>query len=155
MPERDSTIETLTHMRRVQGLLSEFAIALLQRGQAHDQSKLGPLEKPYFDRLTPMPGGVEFSSPEYHAALLRLQDALEHHYRTNSHHPEHYPDGVAGMCLIDLVEMVADWKASSERRACGLGLEPAFHRFDIAPQLQAIIRNTASRHGWLDDPPNA
>ena len=46
------------------------------------------------------------------------------------------------MCLIDLVEMVADWKASSERRACGLGLEPAFLRFDIAPQLQAIIRTT-------------
>ena len=155
MVECSNTIATLQHMRRVQHLLCDFAIGLLRRGQRHDESKLGPEEKPHFDRETPMLSGVDFGSPACEAALGRLKDALRHHYASNSHHPEHYPDGIAGMDLYDLVEMVLDWKASSERRPIvDMGLEAAFSRFAVEPQLQAIIRNTARRSGWLGDPPD-
>ena len=155
MAECQNTIATLQHMRRVQHLLCDFAIGLLRRGQRHDESKLGPEEKPHFDRQTPMLAGVAFGSPEYEAALARLGEALRHHYAMNSHHPEHYPDGIAGMDLYDLVEMVLDWKASAERRpSVDMGLEVAFARFAVEPQLQAIIRNTARRSGWLQDAPD-
>jgi hypothetical protein len=149
MAEGDNTIATLQHMRRVQHLLCDFAIGLLRRGQHHDDSKLGPVEKPHFDRESPMLSG-DFGSAAYEAALSRLTVALRHHYAHNSHHPEHYPDGIAGMDLYDLIEMVLDWKASSERRPIvDMGLEQAFSRFAVEPQLQAIIRNTALRSGWL------
>jgi hypothetical protein len=150
MAEGHNTIATLQHMRRVQHLLCDFAIGLLRRGQHHDDSKLGPVEKPHFDRESPMLSGVDFGSAAYEAALSRLTVALRHHYAHNSHHPEHYPDGIAGMDLYDLIEMVLDWKASSERRPIvDMGLEQAFSRFAVEPQLQAIIRNTALRSGWL------
>jgi len=44
-----------------------------------------------------------------------MKPALEHHYALYRHHPEHFQNGIDDMNLIDLVEMFADWKASSER----------------------------------------
>ena len=33
----------------------------------------------------------------------------------NRHHPEYYEDGIAGMTLVDLEEMLSDWEAASHR----------------------------------------
>lgn len=149
MMEYDSSADTLQHIRRVGSLLSESASELLRRGQVHDESKLGPEEKPHFDRETPLLKELTFGSDEYKASLARLGEALAHHYAHNSHHPEHYSDGVAGMDLFDLVEMVMDWKAASERNKGGtLNLDAAFDRFRVEPQLRSIIRNTAIRQCW-------
>jgi hypothetical protein len=71
---------------------------------------------------------------------------LAHHYAANSHHPEHYKEGIAGMDLFDLVEMFCDWKASAERNpADGVKLEYNVRQFDISPQLAAILANTLAR----------
>lgn len=146
----DSTADTLRHIRRVQALLGEMCRELLQRGECHDDSKLVAPEKEAFDRETPLLKTLTFGSDEYKESLGRLGAALTTHYENNSHHPEHYADGVAGMDILDLVEMVADWKAASERqKGATLNLDYAFSRFEIEPQLQAIIRNTAARRGWL------
>ena len=50
------------------------------------------------------------------------------------------------MTLIDLVEMIADWKASSERYNSGnllKSIELNIKRFNIEPQLAQILINTA------------
>jgi hypothetical protein len=149
---QDSTVDTLMHIRRVQRLLNAAACELLRRGEMHDESKLGPEEKPFFDRATSIMKTLAYASDEYEAARAALGPALTHHYRVNSHHPEHYPDGVAGMDLFDVVEMLLDWKASSERNANGgfqESLEVSLVRFRIQPQLASILRNTAARHGLL------
>jgi hypothetical protein len=77
---------------------------------------------------------------------------LEHHYARNSHHPEHYPDGVNGMDLFDIMEMFIDWKAASERgEASSMGLNAAAKKYHVGPQLLAIMKNTAIRLGWETD----
>jgi hypothetical protein len=46
---------------------------------------------------------------------------------------------------MDLMEMVADWKAASERHNDGNIMKSIEHntgRFDIAPQLAQILKNT-------------
>lgn len=151
MAEYDSTADTLRHIRRVQHLLGEAAAELIRRGTVHDDSKLGSEEKPHFDRETPLLKDLTFGTPEYKESLGRLREALQHHYANNSHHPEHYENGVAGMDIFDLVEMVMDWKAASERGAGStINLDAAFERFEVEPQLASIIRNTANRLGWKD-----
>lgn len=40
---------------------------------------------------------------EYRACLREMKPALEHHYASNSHHPEHYSNGIQGMSLFDLL----------------------------------------------------
>jgi hypothetical protein len=90
---------------------------------------------------------VPYGSPEYEAVVERARPALEHHYRHNSHHPEHYgPAGLAGMDLFDLVEMVCDWMAAAERHpGDGVKLAHNVGLFGIEPQLASVIANTLAR----------
>lgn len=154
----DSTADTLRHIRRVQALLGASARELIARGEVHDDSKLGPKEKPFFDVATPKLKTLTYGSDEYKASLADLGQGLMHHYAVNSHHPEHYPDGVSGMDLFDVLEMLLDWKAASERTAGGniaKSLDVSFDRFKIEPQLAAIIRNTVMGYDFLAGAPQA
>ena len=152
MSEYDSTADIEAHIERVQFLIWEFVKLMVFRSIEHDLSKLGPEEKPFNDRMTPMMKGMTYGSPEYMAALKEIRPAIEHHYRVNSHHPEHHADGVAGMDLMDLCEMFFDWKAASERNSSGSilrSIEVNEKRYALDPQIVAIFRNTAERMGWL------
>ena len=80
-----------------------------------------------------------------------MKIALDHHYANNSHHPEHYPNGVDGMNLFDLLEMLLDWKAATERHADGdiaKSLEINRGRFKLSDQTVAVLDNTIRFLGW-------
>ena len=142
----DSTEDTLQHIRRVQELLNAFAAELIRRGKIHDRSKLGQVEKPARDAHPPN-YEHRYGEPQERSAALRA--AFIHHHSVNSHHPEFYGDrGVSGMDLADLVEMFFDWKAAGEPfkyDTIGSSLEINSTRFNLAPQLVAIFKNTADR----------
>lgn len=97
--------------------------------------------------ILPLLAGVAYGSPEYEALVQRMGAALEHHYRANSHHPEHHGAArVAGMDLFDVVEMVCDWIASAARNpGDGVKLDYNVKLFGIEPQLASIIANTLQR----------
>jgi len=150
----DSTDDTNKHRFRVHDLLRLICAELERRGGMHDLSKLGPDEKPGFDEFTPKLAGSTYGSEEYKGFLVAMKEAcLDHHYATNSHHPEHFEDGVTGMSLLDVVEMLADWKAASERHEDGdiiRSLEVNAERFSISPQLLSILKNTVEEMGWTE-----
>lgn len=148
----DSTLATLQHSRRVDQLLLEMIAAIQGRVTKHDQSKLEDPEKAIFDEYSPKLKASTYGSDEYKAFLAEMKVALDHHYANNRHHPEHFEDGVAGMTLVDLVEMLADWKAATERHADGdlaVSLEIQRERFGLSDQLAAILDNTAREAGWI------
>jgi len=147
----DSKADTLLHIRRVSQLMNIAAMKIMERGNNHDNSKLEDPEKSEFDRLTPILGNLEYGSDEYKASLKELESALEHHYANNSHHPQHYENGVNGFDLFDLVEMFFDWKAATERMKNGSiydSIDKNKERFEISDQICEIFKNTASRMGW-------
>jgi hypothetical protein len=138
--------ETLAHIRDVRTRLDGVAAELARRGEAHDASKLVPPERDLFDAVAGTLRGLTYGSPEYRAALAgALKPALDHHYKNNSHHPEHYPAGVRGMCLIDVVEMFADWHAACRRHANGdirESIRINQTRFGYSDELRDIFLNT-------------
>ena len=143
----DSRADSLAHIHRVRDYIDTFVAQMLARGRVHDASKLDEPEKTTFDQIIPLLDGVAYGTPEYEAVVERAGPALEHHYRRNSHHPEHYGSaGVAGMDLFDLVEMVCDWMASAERNPDdGVKLGYNVRLFGIEPQLASVIANTLAR----------
>ncbi len=146
MSDYDSTAETLAHIHAVRDRLEIFGAALLARGRTHDASKLGPEEKPTLDAVFPLLRGLSYGSPEWNALVARARPALAHHYRHNRHHPEHHADGVAGMDLFDVVEMLCDWMAAALRQpADGVKLDHNVKLFGIEPQLARILANTLAR----------
>lgn len=148
----DSRADTLAHIKRVAELLGKCAIELQKRGMVHDDSKLEEPEKSTFDVCTLKLKAMAYGSDEYKAALAELKPALDHHYAANSHHPEHFTNGVDGMNLFDLVEMLMDWKAATERMKGGgdirRSLEINRDRFKLTPQIESILANTIRDMGW-------
>lgn len=152
----DSTEDTTHHINTVSILLSAIAFRIRERARVHDASKLLPPEKEAFDTFTPQLRDLTYGSPEYAACLEAMRPALEHHYQANSHHPEHYENGIDDMDLLDLIEMLADWRAATMRHADGdlrKSLEINRKRFHISEQLHGILLLTAHRLGWLDERP--
>jgi len=148
--EKACNFETMRHIERVRNLLGEVIKELLERAAKHDQSKLEPPEVQAFTELTPKLAGLTFGSPEYLACKDALGPALEHHYANNRHHPEHFAHGVHDMTLVDLIEMVVDWKASSERHHDGnllKSVQANAKRFQISAQLRDVLENTAH---WME-----
>jgi hypothetical protein len=148
----DSDADTLMHIKRVNEYLIEASQELLTRAVFHDQSKLEATEKLLFDEMTPKLQKSSYGTDEYKAMLKDLKVALDHHYAHNSHHPEHYTNGIDGMNLFDVLEMLLDWKASSERHNDGdiyKSIEINKTRFNMSPQLVNIYVNTAKYLQWL------
>lgn len=145
-------VETMRHKFRIIQLMTETAVPeLLRRANKHDNTKTESPEKEMFDEFTKNLSGLTYGSAEYDKSLDGLRPALEHHYAHNSHHPEHYKNGINDMNLFDLMEMFFDWKAASERHNDGninKSIEVNGNRFDMSPQLVKIFENTAKMLGY-------
>jgi hypothetical protein len=147
----DSTDDTKKHIKNVQNLLDNILDKIAQRAARHDKTKLLDPEKSMYDEFTPQLKELTYGSDEYKAVLARMGEALKHHYKWNSHHPEHWENGIGGMSLLDLIEMVADWKAASLRHSNGSIIESLKinkERFGISDQLYEVIKNTVEEMDW-------
>jgi hypothetical protein len=148
MNEYDSTAETLKHIKRVNELLLLAAKELLDRAVRHDDSKLKSPEKECFDIITPRLKNSTYGSHEYKATMVEFKTAIEHHQKTNTHHPEYYENGINDFDLFDLVELFFDWKAATERHADGdimKSIQINKERFGYSEQLASIMVNTVKR----------
>jgi len=133
-------------------LLMEVSNHLQQRALIHDESKLEPPEADILEEYIPKMAQYEFGTSDYVFMRTEMQDSLLHHYQCNRHHPEHFPGGIGEMNLIDLLEMVADWKASTLRNPGGdlwKSFDICAERFDIEPQLLSVLKNLAMDMGWM------
>lgn len=147
----DSTLDTINHIREVQSALYEFCAYLHERGRMHDASKLYEPEKSGFDTLSTKLSVLRYGSDEYKAALEEGKPTIAHHYQVNTHHPEHWPNGIADMSLLDVVEMLCDWYAASQRVKQGSirqSLQINRERFGISDQLFSILENTVKEFDW-------
>ena len=144
--QKSTNYDTFRHIERVRNLLNTCVADLIKRGELHDQTKLLPPEVEAFTEYTPKLANCTYGSDEYKGYLAAIKPALDHHYAHNRHHPEHHKNGVNDMNLLDLVEMLCDWKAASERHNDGnirKSIEVNANRFGLSPQMVKILENTA------------
>ena len=143
--EKATNLETMKHIGTVGYFINIVIKELLTRAEEHDKSKLIAPEVSWFTEYTPKLANCEYGSSEYNEFLKELKVALEHHYANNSHHPEHYENGVNGMNLIDVIEMFCDWRAATLRHRRGdlsNSIKVNADRFNLDEQLVSIFNNT-------------
>jgi len=154
--EKITNFETLSHISQVRKLLTKVICELLQRAEDHDKSKLSEPELSTFVEYTPNLKNITYGSEEYNNDLEEMKKlTLKHHYANNRHHPEFFdPEADATfrsssincMNLIDIIEMLCDWKAATLRHKDGdisRSIEINKERFGISDQLVSILKNTA------------
>lgn len=146
--------ETQEHIEAVRWWLHTAIEHLDDRADTHDLSKLREPERSGFQAMTADARlkDLTYGSEEYRAVLREHRPTIQHHYAANDHHPEHHPDGIAGMSLLALLEMLCDWQASTTRMKDGdLAHSIAINqqRFGYSDELKAILLNTARELGML------
>lgn len=136
----------LEHKEKVAQNLLTISNKLMERAFVHDNSKFSITEHDGFLENTKILNNLEYGTQEYKEQLKKLKPVLDHHYKHNSHHPEHYENGTQDMDLLDIIEMVCDWKASVERHDTGdidKSMEINKERFNIDDQtfkyMQTIL----------------
>lgn len=154
-PQEQKTREVINkHKWRVFQLMSKMSQEVMSRGNLHDNSKFEPEELPYYVAATEDFEKYPFGTDGYKKAKDSLGSAVIHHYQHNRHHPEHFSDGVKGMNLIDLLEMLCDWKSATQNHPDKPGdmrksLEWATEKYKISPELAQILYNTARDYELL------
>lgn len=146
LEEKATNYETMKHIHLVGYFINKLIRVLMYRAEHHDDSKLHSPEVEAFTTNTHKLAGSTYGSNAYNDTKIAMGIALEHHYAKNRHHPEHFPDGINDMNLVDLVEMFCDWKAATLRHNNGnllKSIEVNTDRFNMSPQLKKIFDNTA------------
>ena len=126
----------------------------MTRGNQHDLSKYESEEFPVYAGQIDEFEKHFYGSDGYNKAKAAIRPATEHHFKHNRHHPEHFPNGIEGMNLVDLLEMLCDWKSATENHPQHPGdLKTSFavatKKYKISPQLNQILYNTAVDFGML------
>lgn len=150
----DSKYDTADHIRTVRSYIDQIVKDLLNRSLTHDRSKLCEPEKSVFDEYTPKLREMTYGSDEYHQALGEMiKKGLNHHYAENDHHPEHIDGTIGWMAMPQMMEMLADWKAASERHHDGdlhASIRENAERFGYGIEMRELLTRTAAYYGWLD-----
>lgn len=145
MGKYNSTVDTIEHIAVFRTMIDNIIQELAFRHRYHDVSKLIEPEKDIFDEFTPKLANTTYGSDEYKEHLKAMGKALEHHYRENRHHPEHFENGIKDMDLVDIIEMLCDWKAASMRHEDGdilKSIEINQKRFGYSDEIKNILLNT-------------
>lgn len=145
--EYNSLQDTLDHKKRVEEYLSSVVTELQHRALVHDASKLQGIEKETLDKFVPqlnMLASSEYNDEKYKNIMASMKIGNDSHYANNRHHPEHFNNGVNEMTLVDIIEMIYDWKAACDRKNIDImkTINSNFERFGITEQLAQIILNT-------------
>lgn len=145
----DYVKDLVDHKSRVAVHMQTVANDLFRRATVHDNSKFSPEEFEAYEEAFPELQEYAYGTEEFKAALNKIKPAIQHHYQVNDHHPEHFATGVNAMTLVQLIEMLCDWMAASERSKTNFlqGLETNRERFHIDDQLFGIIKATIE---WYD-----
>lgn len=146
MSESETILETIAHIQKVQSYMFIAITKVMDRLIKHDQSKLSEPELSVFSSARHALSELTYGSPEYMSQMKEhLAPALQHHYQKNAHHPEYWPNGIRDMSLIDLLEMICDWTAASQRHRDGSisrSIDINAERFGYGDELRLILHNT-------------
>jgi len=149
----DSIGDTYKHKQEVSRLINAVVRILLDKSVKHDESKLENPEKEIFDKYTPLLSNTTYGSETYKNHLQEMGNGLQHHYEYNFHHPEHYVNGIQGMTLIDIMEMIIDWLAATKKHKDGdilKSIEINQKRFGYGDDLKQIFINTIKELELVD-----
>lgn len=149
-PEEKGYHLVAAHIRGVQTWMRHVIMLWTNRMVFHDQSKYSSPELPLIHQKARL-DSIPLNTPDYYDALSQIKSAVQAHYECNTHHPEHYANGVLDMGLLDLMEMICDWRVAAEMNGTDLAVsfDKCVERFDIPQELRTVLLNTYKELGWL------
>ena len=151
----DFLCDTILHVSEVQEHLEEIISELKKRGYAHDRTKFQALEFDSFVSTRDKFKRANYGSKEYKECVDLVRPAVDSHHQKNRHHTGFHKNGINDMTLIDIIEMICDWRAAARRspdKAFADTLDYAYKKYGVNEQLRKIMENTFKSLRWKEKP---
>lgn len=146
------TSEIWKHIALVREFMEDIITDLERRAREHDLSKFQEPEYSGYMGLNEAVKGHEYGSMAYIMAFAPFKDVIKHHYEHNDHHPEHFDRNFSQMDLLQIAEMLADWKAASMRggdaKSLFETLEKTIKHQKVPDAIAHLLRNTVAALEW-------
>ena len=133
-----------SHIERVRKKLNVLIDVLNKRAILHDKSKLEEPEFSLWKKMDEEPR-YPYGSEEYKDKIKRYSSLFNMHYEKNPHHPEHFPNGIQDMTLVDLIEMLCDWISYKDDIRVTEAIEivnQQSNRFGYSDEIKNLLINT-------------
>lgn len=138
-------VKIINHQSKVSKLLRDIALELEKRASSHDASKFELDEFEGFCQLDRNRNQQKekYGSKSYEDGIKNI-DAVKLHQSRNSHHPEYYLNGIKGMNLVDVIEMLCDWEVARQQRDTEQDIEKTWlmrqKRFNLSDNELYFLR---------------
>lgn len=147
--QAQNTIKSiLKHKESVKNRLLFLIAELKKRADVHDDSKLRSPEVNYLIEMD-KEGKVKYGSDAYFEKMKRWECFFNHHYKENTHHPDHYQLGVDDMNIADLCEYMIDVVSYFEDLHVADAIntiDAQQERFGLSDQLANVLKNTLVKY---------
>lgn len=133
------------HKKDVMNLINLIIIELHNRKNVHDDSSLDPSEVEVLAYYSDFIKEDSYINEETLTYMKEIKNVLNIHFQKNRHHPEHFKNGIKDMNLIDIIEMLCDWKttmAEDEDIISVIKKNKKIYKF--SDDLMNILINTAT-----------
>ena len=150
----DTVIYVKRHKARVRYWMTQFAEALLERADHHDDSKLKEPEISMWREMDKEPRYPYSEDPEsdYQKKLRKYKPVFEQHWRNNRHHWEFFQMGLDpfGPEILDLIELICDqllgYKFNVSYLEAMKDCQRLKTKFGLSEELTTLIENTVRNH---------
>ncbi len=140
-----TSIDLENHLQIIRSNILQIIFLLSDRGIKHDQSKFSDIELQSYIKVKDKLSQLPFGSKEYEEVKSSIQPAIDHHYKHNRHHPEHFTNGMYDMNIIDLIEMFCDWVAANKRNPQNdihNSIDVCTDKYQVPSMLKQILHNS-------------
>lgn len=141
---KSGMLEIHTHIAGVSKRVLNVCAALMDRAVTHDASKYSEKELDAHLAKIIDANGITYGTDAYYKINKKYEALRAEHFANNRHHPEHHPNGIDDMDLVDVIEMLCDWLMASENTGTAVERSLAINeqRYNISPQVMQLLRNT-------------
>lgn len=134
----------LKHIRSVRAKLYVILNEISKRVLQHDKSKLEYPEYNLWCKMDEEPR-YKYGTKEYFDKIERNKHVFNLHYKHNTHHPEHYVNGILDMDLVDVLEMLIDWISYKDKIRISEAIElieQQSRRYGLSEEFECVLKNT-------------
>ena len=141
---KSSMLRIQDHISGVRRRVTLVCTALMNHAIIHDNSKYSEQELNAHISMADEMDGIKYGTDTYYAIKQKYESLSAEHFANNRHHPEHHPNGIDDMNLVDVIEMLCDWLTGSENTGTPVerSLEINEKRYHVSPQLMKLLKNT-------------
>jgi len=133
------------HKKIVTNLINFVIMELHNRKNTHDDSSLDPEEAEIMAHYPKFIKDDSYINGENQAYINTIKGALDIHFQKNRHHPEYFKNGIKDMNLIDIIEMLCDWKAMTPDNEDIISVIKQYKKiYNFSDDLMNILINTVN-----------